>query len=323
MLKSNSKLPIPNLKLPKAIMLIGPTASGKTDLAIAVAKKFHGEVISLDSRQMYRGLDIGAAIPVGVWRRVGRRRAYFVDGVPHHLMRFRSPARPLTAAEVKELALRVAAEVVRRGRLPIFCGGTGLYADMIAKNFVSPRVPPNAALRRRLEKLSTAKLFAKLRRLDPVYASRIAAGNRRHAIRALEVITATGQPFSTQQQVGEPLYKFLWLGVKCERSELYGRINRRFDAMMAAGLLREVRLLGRRYGWKNPVLSSLGHRQLGEYLRGERSGLAEATEACKSQTRAYARRQLTWFRRNSEIRWVRTVGEAALVVKAWNDKCRM
>lgn len=297
-------------------MIVGPTASGKTDLALAVARRFNGEVISLDSRQMYRGMDIGAAIPAGVWRTVDGRHAYFVDGIAHHLLSFRTPAKPLSAVEVKKLAVRSARAVIRRGGLPIFCGGTGLYADMIAKNFSAPAVKPDQKLRARLQKRSTVSLYEELAAKDPVYAARISPQNRRYLVRALEVIGATGRPFSEQQKEGKPLFRFLKLGVSRPRTVLYGRINRRVEAMMKTGLLDEARKLGKKYGWDGVPLTSLGHRQLGEHLRGEIS-LPEAVDRIKTQTRHYAKRQLTWFKRDVDIYWVKTPKEALAKTKTF------
>ncbi len=285
-------------------MVLGPTASGKTDLAIAIAKKFRGEIISIDSRQMYRGLEIGAAIPSGKWAKRGSRRVFVVDGVPHHLLAFRSPAKPLTAAEVKEQAVAAARDIVRRKRLPIFCGGTGLYADAISRNFAIPEVEPDPVFRAQLAKRGTAELFAELRKKDAAYAERISPQNRRYITRAFEVMAATGRKFSEQQAEGQALFRFLKIGVSRPRIELYRRIDRRVDAMMAAGLLEEARKLGRRYGWDGQVMTSLGHRQLGQFLRGE-IALEEAIGLIKKLTRHYAKRQLTWFKRDSGICWVK------------------
>lgn len=297
-------------------MIVGPTASGKTDLALAVARRFDGEIVSLDSRQMYRGMDIGAAVPAGVWRTVRGRRTYFVDGIAHHLLAFRSPAKPLSAVEVKALAVRAARVVIRRGHLPVFCGGTGLYADMIARNFSVPAVKPDLKLRARLMKRSTEDLFADLKAKDPAYAARISPQNRRYLVRALEVIATTGRPFSEQQKEGRPLFQFLKLGVSRPRPVLYGRINRRVDAMLEAGLLAEAKKLGKKYGWDGVPLTSLGHRQLGEHLRGEIS-LPEAVDRIKIQTRHYAKRQLTWFKRDGDIFWVKTPKDALAKTKTF------
>ncbi len=296
-------------KLPKLIVIVGPTASGKTDLSLALAKRFKGEVISADSRQFYRGMSIGAAVPEGEWATKRGVRAYWVDGIAHHLMAFRAPSAQVTAAQFQRMVTRKVREIVKRGHVPILVGGTGLYVDAVVENFSIPKVVANPAVRKGLERRETYDLFAELVRLDPVYAARITPQNRRFITRALEVIHATGKPFSELQRRGTPRYDALKLGVTRERSELVRRIDRRVDLMLRAGLLKESERLGKRYGWEHPVLSSLGHRQLGQFLRGEVS-FEEAVERIKRETRRYAKRQMTWFRRDKRIVWVRTVGQA-------------
>ncbi|MEK9152061.1 MAG: tRNA (adenosine(37)-N6)-dimethylallyltransferase MiaA [Patescibacteria group bacterium] len=304
------------MPLPKLVVVVGPTASGKSDLAIVLAKKFHGEIVSADSRQLYRGMDIGAAVEPGRWVKRGTRRIYVARGIAHHLTAFRSPAKPLTAAEYKSLATRAIRDVGARGKLPIMVGGTGLYVNAVVYNFTIPEVAPNQALRRSLEKLPTATLFAKLRQADPVYASRITPQNRRYIIRALEVIAATGRKFSELQQKGKPLFETLLLGVGRPQAELYRRIDARVDAMMRRGLIKEARTLGRRYGWDNPALSSLGHRQLGLALQ-EKMTLEAAVDLIKRDTRRYAKRQIAWFKRDRRIKKVRSASAAAQMVKTF------
>jgi len=302
--------------LPKALMVVGPTASGKTDLAIALAKELRGEIISIDSRQMYRGLEIGADIIPGRFIRRQGRHLYVAKGIPHHLIAIRKPDAPLSAAEVKVLAIQAAHDAVGRGRLPIFAGGTGLYADMIARNFTVPEVPPNAAMRSRLAKRPLSSLYKELLKKDPVYASRISPLNRRYVTRALEVIAATGRAFSAQQGEGEPIFDILKIGIQRPRAQTYERIDRRVDRMMADGLLREARRLGKKYGWSLSSLSGLGHRQLGLYLE-KKISLEEAVRLIKRDTRRFAKRQMTWFRRDKAIKWVKNERDAKKIVKAF------
>jgi len=296
-------------KLPKLIAIVGPTASGKTDLAVALAKKFRGEVISADSRQFYRGTDIGSDIIPGKWVKRGSRKVYLARGVPHHLIAFRSPAQPVTVAEFQALARRRAREIIGRGRVPILAGGSGLYLRVVTDDFVIPRVPPQPRFRRRMDAISTAALYRRLVRLDPDYAGRISAGNRRYMIRALEVIGATGQPFSAQQATGQPVFDVLKLGVKRPRPQIYRRVEARVDEMIRRGLVKEADRLGRRHGRQLPALTALGHRQLGAYLRGQ-IPLEEAVRQIKRDTRRFAKRQLTWFRRDKDIRWVKNASAA-------------
>jgi tRNA dimethylallyltransferase len=295
--------------LPKLIAVVGPTASGKTDLALALARAVRGEVISADSRQFYRGMSIGAAIPDGAWATRRGVRAYWVEGVAHHLMAFRPPTRQVTVAAFQRLVARKVREITERGRVPILVGGTGLYVGAVVDNFSIPKVKADPGFRASLERRGTEVLYKELLAADPAYAARIPRQNRRYITRALEVMRATGRRFSELQLRGEPKYDVLELGVTRERSRLYDRIDARVDLMMKAGLLAEAKRLGKRYGWALPVLSSLGHRQLGEHLRGEAT-LDEAVSRIKRDTRRYAKRQMTWFKRDMRINWVTSAASA-------------
>lgn len=299
--------------LPKLLVILGPTASGKTDLAVALAKRFRGEIISADSRQFYRGTDIGSDIIAGRWVRRGNRRVYLARGIPHHLIAIRPLTRTLTAADFKKLVVRLARDINRRGRLPILAGGTGLYINAVTENFTIPAVAPNWAFRKRLTKRGTAALFAELQRRDPAYAGRITPQNRRYITRALEVIQATGRPFSELQTKGEPLFDVLKIGIRRPRRELYARINRRVDAQIERGLLKEAMKLGKRYGWDLPPMTGLGHKQLGLFLRGE-VPLMEAIRLIKRDTRRFAKRQIAWFKRDQSIRWVKNEATARKLV---------
>lgn len=301
-------------KLPKLIAIVGPTASGKTDVSLALARRFKGEIINCDSRQLYRGVALGADIIPGKWVKRGRRRVWLAQDVPHYLINFLSPKQTMTVAEYKKKAERRAKEIAGRGRLPFLVGGTGLYASAVIDNYQMPEVPPNEAFRRRLNKKSAAALQAELKKKDPAYAAR-AGLNKRYLIRALEVIRATGRPFSELQRKGEPQFDALILGVARPREEIYARVNRRFDRMVGEGLLEEADRLGRRYGWDNPAASSLGHRQLGLHLQGKMT-LVEALELAKSATRDYAKRQITWFKRDPRIHWVSSIKEAEGLILA-------
>jgi tRNA dimethylallyltransferase len=301
-------------KLPKLIVIVGPTASGKTDMALALARRYKGEVISADSRQFYRGMAIGAAVPDGVSATRRGVRAYWVDGIAHHLMSFRAPSQQVTVAQFQRMVARKVREITARGHVPFLVGGTGLYVGAVVDNFTIPQVKADAAVRRALERRETADLLAELRKKDPAYAARITPQNRRYITRALEVIHATGKPFSALQGRGVARYDVLQLGVTRTKAVLQRRIGQRVGLMMGKGLLEEARRLGKRHGWDLPVLSSLGHRQLGQFLRGE-STLEEAVERIKRDTQRYAKRQMTWFRRDKRILWVRTVHQAALQVQ--------
>lgn len=298
--------------LPKLIAIVGPTASGKTDLALALARRFKGEIISADSRQFYRGTEIGSDIPTGAWKkgRGHKRKTYVVKGVPHYLMAFLSPKRTFTVAQFKDHVIRIGRDIAGRGHVPILTGGSGLYLRAVIDNFDIPAVPPDRMFRKRLEKRSTAALYALLKKKDPAYAARIPPNNRRYAIRALEVMAATGRRFSEAQRKGEPLFDVLQIGIRRPRTEAYRRIDRRVDVMMRRGLLDEAKSLGKRFGRDLPAMSGLGHRQLGSFLSGKIT-LDEAVRLIKRDTRHYAKRQMTWFRKDKRIFWVKNEAEAS------------
>ncbi len=224
------------------------------------------------------------------------------------------PSRTLTVAEFKKRAVRVAKEIIALGGVPIMVGGTGLFIRAVVDNFEIPAVPQNSAFRKRMEKKTTAALVKMLEKRDPAYARRISKNNRRYIIRALEVIDATGKPFSESQTMGAPLFDVLQIGIERPRAELYARIDARVDVLMKRGLLKEATRLGKRYGWSLPAMTGLGHRQLGLFLQGKIS-LEDAVQLIKRDTRHYAKRQLTWFRRDSRILWVKSGGEAVRLVK--------
>ncbi len=300
--------------LQKLIAVVGPTASGKTDLAIALAKKHKGEIISADSRQFYRGTEIGSDIIAGKWVMKYGRRTYVARGIPHYLVSFLPPSKLFTVAQFKRHVIRMANDIAKRGHVPILAGGTGLYIRAVIDNYAIPEVAPDPAFRARMEKKSTADLFTLLQKKDPAYAARIPANNRRYAVRALEVMAATGKTVTEVQQMGEPLFDVLQIGIQRPREAMYERINARVDVMMTRGLLDEAEKLGKKYGWEVPAMSGLGHRQLGAFLRGETT-FQEAVERIKSDTRHFAKRQVTWFKRDSRINWVKNEAEAVRLAK--------
>lgn len=286
---------------PKLLAIVGPTASGKTDLAIFLAKKFRGELVSADSRTIYRGMDIGT----------GKDRTY-----PCQMLDVVAPDETLTLSEYKKKALEEISAIAKKGKLPILVGGTGLYIWAIVDNLQIPEVPPNDALREQLEKKSVAELQKLLVAVDPDAAT-LAAGNKRRMIRALEVMTETGTKFSEATQKGEPLFDCLQIGLKVERDELVNRINKRVEAMMEAGFMGEVMELRKKlYPPDLPAMSGIGYAELNAVIDGGQS-LPMAVERIKARTRQYARRQMTWFRRDPRIKWVDNSQAAVELVKKW------
>lgn len=299
------------MALPKIIVILGATASGKTALAISLAKEFNGEVVSADSRQIYRELTIGTAKPPGEWRTTDGVKAYHVDGVPHHLMDIIAPSERFSAAEYQARAGATIDEIAARGKLPVVAGGTGLYIAAVTDNWLVPRVPPNSALRRRLEGMPPAELQALLARADPETYAVIDRHNPRRLVRALEVALISGQSFVRQQGRGRARYDALRIGLRLGAKELDERIARRVDEQIAQGLIAEAERVNTRYGNQAPGLSSIGYRQMIAYLAGE-STLAEARRAVVIETRRYAKRQNAWFKRDQRIRWILGADSAPL-----------
>lgn len=278
-------------KLPKIVVIVGPTASGKSALAVKLAKKVSGEIVSADSRLLYKGMDIGTAKPT----------KKEMAGVPHRLIDVVAPSKTLTLADYKRRAIRAIRAILKRGRVPVVVGGTGLYVRAIVENLEIPEVPPDPAYRAFLGRKGAAWILERLKKLDPDYAARIGP-NPRYATRALEVIRATGKPFGAQQGKGEPLFDALVIGLDPGKKELDRRIGRRVDAMIKAGLVDEVKKLARRCSWDLPSMSGIGYHELKTYFEGKAS-LDEAVESIKTDTRRYAKRQMTWWRRINKVEW--------------------
>jgi tRNA dimethylallyltransferase len=281
------------------LVIVGPTAAGKTALAVHLAQALNGEIISADSRQIYRRMDIGTAKP----------SAEEQAAAPHHMLDVVDPDQVLTAAEYQRMAYALVAEIRGRERLPMLVGGAGQYIHAVVEGWSIPEVAPKPALRAGLEARAAAEgaeaLHAYLATLDPVAAGRIDYRNLRRVIRALEVCLVTGQPISRLQRKSPPPYQVYQLGVTRPRPGLYARIDARVDAMLAAGLVDEVRrLVEAGYSWDLPSMTGLGYRQIGAYLRGELS-LADAVALIKKQTRRFVHQQATWFRPDDPaIHWV-------------------
>lgn len=272
------------------IVVVGPTASGKTDFAITVAQEQLGEIVSADSRQVYRGMDIGTA-------KVKNTR-----GIPHHLIDMREPNEPLTLWQWQQAAFDAIETILAAGKQPILVGGTMLYIDSVVYNFEIPRVKPNAALRELKSQKSRVKIYEELLEKDPEAKQFIEPGNTRRIIRALEVIKATGRPFSRQRKRRESRYEIEMIGLFPSWDNLKKRIEKRAKNMFAEGLLVEVRQLRERYGRDLSLLRTMHYRQAGEVLDGSISE-AEAVAKMVQDNLRYAHRQMSWWRGRKEIEW--------------------
>jgi tRNA dimethylallyltransferase len=269
--------------LPKIIVIVGPTASGKTALSLDLAREYNGEIVNADSRQVYRGMNIGTAKAP---KDAGSDK-YLVQGVSHYLIDVVNPDEEFSLAHYKRLAEEAIDDILARGKLPIVVGGTGLYIWAMVDNLDIPAVAPNLELRAELKKIDIK--------------------NTRRVLRALEV-ALSGGPFIGSQKKNAPKYEALQIGLSIGREELVNRINARVDEQIKEGLVDEVSALAKKYAWTLPAMSGIGYRQIGYYLRGEMP-LDEAIEEIKKATRRYAKRQMTWFRRDKRIKWIKDMGE--------------
>lgn len=278
------------------IVICGPTAVGKTAAAIAVAERLGGEIVCADSRTIYRGMDIGTAKPTPAQQ----------ARVVHHLLDIANPDQVVTLATYRELAMAAITQIRANGRVPILTGGTGLYIRAAVDGFTIPQVAPDPQLRTRLEteeREGPGALHGRLQRVDPTAAARIHPRNVRRLIRALEVYQHTGRPISVQQQ-RDPIGTAVQVGLSMDRVALYRRIDTRVDEQLAAGLVDEVQgLLARGYSPALPAMEGLGYKEIIGYLQGTAS-LEDAAHRLKRNTRRYAKRQFTWFRRDDRIRWI-------------------
>lgn len=290
------QIPIP----PRIVIVLGPTASGKSELALRLAETCNGELVNADSLQVYRGLDIGTAKP-DLFER---------QRVPHHLIDILNPDEPFSAADFLSCADAAIQDITGRGRVPIVVGGTGLYLRTLIHGLVSTP-GENRPYRQQMEQLAAQEGSRAVHRLltevDPAAAARIHPNNLVRTIRALEVYQADGRPLSTywnEHQFAEERYRYLKIGINIEREELSRRIEKRVDTMIARGLVDEVRQLHERgYGRELKPLGSIGYREIAACLAGELS-LKDAQDLMVLNTRRYAKRQMTWFRQEEPINWV-------------------
>lgn len=278
----------------KIICVVGATASGKTDLAVKLAKAVDGEIISADSMQVYKNMPIATAVATKEEQ----------DGVPHHLVEFLDTDQTFSVADFVERAKVLIDEITARGRVPIVAGGTGLFVDSLVKNISFSQVGSNAEIRNELAEKSNEELFEKLLELDPKSAEDIHPNNRKRVIRALELCmsgTSKTEQNENSMLIDSP-YDALYIGIGYQdRQKLYDRINKRVDLMLEAGLENEARQMLDKQGLT--ARQAIGHKELQPYIDGNIT-LDEAVEGLKRETRRYAKRQLTWFRQNENINWL-------------------
>ena len=313
----------PKNKKPKLIVILGTTASGKSKLALSLARKFKGEIISADSRQIYQGMDIGTDKVLGQKKKIEGEKVRVVSGIPHYLLDIIPPDKEFSVAEFQKKAISLIKKIWQRGKLPFLVGGTGLYIRSITENLKIPPVPPQKKLRERLEKKTRDELFQKLKKLDPQTAQKIDPFNKRRLIRALEVCLLTQKPFSLQRKRRESLFEILKIGLAFPKEELEKRIEKRIAQMFKRGFIREVRkLLKKGYSPSLPSFSGIGYKEVIEYLQ-KKISLREAKERIKKRTLDYAKRQMTWFKKEKNVFWIKIPKEAdGLIMRFLNNSLK-
>lgn len=287
----------PKQKRKKVIAIVGPTAIGKSALAVRLARRFNGEVISADSRQVYRGLNIGTG-------KITRRE---MQGIPHYLLDVADPKKQFSVAEYQKLAQQKIKEILSRGKLPIICGGAGLYIDSLLNSTAFPQAPPNPKLRKRLEKKPAAELFALLKKLDPCRATTVDPNNPRRLIRAIEIARTTERTRNRERGTdaeGDRAYHVLWIGLTAPREELKAKISMRlFARIRKYRMIQEVQQLHQKgLSWKRTEELGLEYRYISRYLR-EMLTKEETLAKLQTEIYRYAKRQMTWFKRNKKIHW--------------------
>ena len=300
----------------KLIVILGPTACGKTKIAVRLASKYQGEIISADSRQVYRGMDIGTGKDLKYYQ-IGRKK------IPYHLIDVASPQTDFNVAKYQKLAYKSIADILHRDKIPFLVGGSGLYIDAVARGYVFSSLTKKTQnsklktqnLRKKFNKLSLKQLLSQLKKVDPKTYQIIDKKNTRRVQRALEIYFTTGLPKSQQLEFKKPAYNILFLGVKFPLEKIYQKIDRRLESRLQEGMISEVKKLKKGgVSWKRLEGFGLEYRYLSRYLRGE-INYSEMTSQLKNAIHHFAKRQLTWFKRNKDIIWVDNLKNADQVVK--------
>jgi tRNA dimethylallyltransferase len=283
------------------IIILGPTAVGKTKVSIEIAKRLGGEIISADSMQVYRGMDIGTAKPTLKEQ----------QGIPHHLIDIKDPDEAFSVSDFVKQVKELSREITQRDKVPIIVGGTGLYLWALLKGYAFPLAAADKNVRQRLEKETPSALYSRLSRIDPQAAQKIHPNDKKRIIRALEVYELTGQPISMLQTKNKAIAKHqkpILIGLTLPRETLYQRIEERVDQMVEKGLIEEVKgLLAKGFSKELPSFQALGYKEVAEYLDAERSK-EEMINELKKRTRNFARRQMAWFKRFKDVKWFTPVG---------------
>lgn len=300
-------------KLSKVLVIVGPTASGKTALSLLLAEEFNGEIVSADSRQIYRGMDIGTA----------KATENELDSVKHYLVDIKNPNQDYSVGQFKKDAIQAIDLIIKKKKLPIIVGGTGLYVSAVVNNLDLPKVEEDKKLRAKIEKEIQEKglnyVFKKLVELDPEAAYIVDPKNPRRIVRALEVAMLTGKPFTAQRKIGEPLYNFLQIGITIPDDMLKEKIALRVHQMFKDGLVDELKKLIKKYGDKQKAFDAIGYREVIDYLNGKIS-FETSMELMIKNTWHYAKRQMTWFKKDKRIKWINDFSDAEKLVTNFLNK---
>lgn len=290
----------------KLLVILGPTASGKTEMSIKLAKKYNGEIVSADSRQVYKGMDIGS----------GKVTKKEMQGVPNWLLDVANPKTRFTVAQYQKLALKEIKEIQKRKKLPILVGGTGFYIQSIVDGIVIPEVKPNWELRKKLAKIALPELVKRLAKLDPVRAGNIDQNNPRRVVRALEIVLETGKPVQKLQgQTSQ--FSVLQIGIKKSPDELKKNINKRLLKRLGNNaMINEVKKLRKTLSWKRLEEFGLEYRFVAQYLQNKITW-REMIEKIQLESEHYAKRQMTWFKRGKKIIWIKSPKEAGALCRDW------
>ncbi len=283
----------------KLLIILGPTASGKSDLAIKIAKLFNGEIISADSRQIYKEMNIGTAKPIK-------------DNL-HHLLDLINPNKYFSAAQYKESAYKTIKDIQNRNKLPILCGGTGLYISSVIENWQFPKIPPQEKLRKELERKSTEQLFEIYQKIDPNGAKFIDKKNKRRLIRAIEVCKTNNKSFWQQRKKAKPVFDTLLIGVRLPKEELKKRIAERVKKMIKTGLETEIKTLVKKYGWISS-LQTIGYQEWKQYFDNQINE-KEVQNLIELHTIQYSKRQMTWFKKMKNVQWIENPKQAIKLTK--------
>jgi len=309
-------------KQPKIVALIGPTACGKTALSISLAEKYHGEIVSADSRQIYRGMDIGTAKIISNTNDTEPQSPIRYSTIPHYLIDIRNPDEDYTVSDYRRDAVAAIEHILEQKKLPFLVGGTGLYIDAVIDNLDIPSVKADPELRASIERdiseNGISSVFKKLTDRDPEAAYIVDPKNPRRVVRALEVAISTGEPFTAQRKKSEPFYEALVLGLNPLAEILRERIDRRVDEMMRDGLVDETAALIKKYGRSPVAFDAIGYREIIAHLDSTLS-LEDAVAAIKINTWHYAKRQMTWFKRTPGVHWIKDDDEALALVNTFRE----